>query len=173
VSLQPISASRSSSFTGSRRWLLVGVLLLALLCIGVYSDTVLAFITTLWQKGLAAVGLSERAAAMQQGISGGITKRPFPAVATYAILYLGICLLLLWLLLHSAQWQLAWRLYVGALLVYVAITLASKLAGDVPLAYRLSRQLLDFIISPLPVAGLYVLFRAGFGPRPVEAEANK
>lgn len=156
---------------GPTRWLLVGLLLLALLLIGVYSDSVLTFVTTLWQKGLAAVGLSRVADAMQQGINGGITKRPLPAVATYAVMYLGICLSLLWLLLPPVQWRLAWRLYAGALLVYVAITLVGKLAGNVQWAYRLSRQILDFIISPLPVAGLYVLFRAGFGPRPGKSAA--
>lgn len=153
--------------SGPMHWLLVGVLLLALLLIGVYNHTVLTAITALWQKGLAATGLSRLADAMQQGINGGITKRPFPAVATYGVIYLSICLSLLWLLLQPAQWRLTWRLYVGALLVYVVITLLGKLAGNVQWAYRLSRQVLDFIISPLPVAGLYVLFRAGFGPQPV------
>ncbi|GAB3581033.1 hypothetical protein GCM10027345_23270 [Hymenobacter daeguensis] len=150
-------------------WLLVGLLLLALLLIGVYSEDLLAAITSFWQKALAAAGLSRVAAAMQQGINGGITKRPLPAVATYAVLYLSICLALLWRVLRPAQWQLAWKLYAGALLVYVAITLLGKLAGNVQWAYRLSRQVLDFIISPLPVAGLYVLFRAGFGPQPARA----
>ncbi len=151
------------------RWLPVGLLLIALLLVGTYSDALLTSITALWQKGLAAAGLGRVAAAMQQGINGGITKRPLPAVATYAVLYLSICLLLLYQLLPPAQWRLAWQLYAGALLVYVGITLAGKLAGDVPWAYRLSRQILDFIISPLPVAGLYVLFRAGFGPQPPHA----
>ncbi|MBO2010671.1 hypothetical protein J4E00_16540 [Siccationidurans soli] len=152
--------------TGPKHWLLIGLLLVALLLIGVYSDSILASITSLWQQALAAAGLSRVADAMQQGINGGITKRPLPAVATYAVLYLSICLALLWLVLLPMQWRMAWKLYVGALLVYVAITLLGKLAGNVQWAYRLSRQVLDFVISPLPVAGLYVLFRAGFGPQP-------
>lgn len=155
--------------TGAGRWLLVGLLLLALLLIGFESDIILATINTLWQKGLAAIGLSQLTKTMQQGINGGIAKRPLPAIATYGFLYLSICLLLLYLLLTPAQWQLAWRLYAGTQAVYVVITLASKLAGDVQWAYRLSLQLLDFVISPLPVAGLYVLFRAGFGPQPTQA----
>ena len=51
----------------------------------------------------------------------------------------------------------------GTLAVYVAIVLAIKLAGDVAWAYRLSRQILDFVMSPLPVAGLYVLLWTSFG----------
>ena len=106
---------------------------------------------------------------MQQGINGGITKRLLPAVATYAALYLGICLLLLRLVLAPAQWRMAVALYAGTLAVYVGIVLLGKLTGDAVWAYRLSRQILDFVVSPLPVAGLYVLFRAGFGPKTTQA----
>lgn len=141
------------------------LLLLALLLIGVYDDQTLTFLTVLWQRLLVASGLHHLAAALQQGINGGITKRLLPAVATYAALYLGICLLLLRLVLAPAQWRMAVAIYAGTLAVYVGIVLAGKLAGDAVWAYRLSRQILDFVVSPLPVAGLYVLFRAGFGPR--------
>ena len=151
---------------GPGRWALVGGLLAALLLLGVYDEATHALLTTLWQRLLAAVGLRQQVEAMQHGVSGGVTKRLLPAVATYAALYLGICLLLLRLLLPTvAQWHLALRLYAATLVVYVAIVLAAKLGGNVAWAYRLSRQILDFVVSPLPVAGLYVLFRAGFGPR--------
>jgi hypothetical protein len=148
------------------RWALVALLLLALLLIGVYDDQTLAFLTVTWQRLLAASGLDRMATAMQQGINGGITKRLLPAVATYAALYLGICLLLLRLVLAPAQWRMAVKLYAGTLAVYVGIVLVGKLTGDAVWAYRLSRQILDFVVSPLPVAGLYVLLRAGFGPQP-------
>lgn len=143
----------------------MALLLLALLLIGVYDDQALALLTGLWQRALDASGLHRLAAALQQGINGGITKRLLPAVATYAALYLGICLLLLRLVLAPAQWRTAVAIYAGTLAVYVGIVVLGKLAGDAVWAYRLSRQILDFVVSPLPVAGLYVLFRAGFGPR--------
>ena len=150
--------------SGPGRWLPVAGLLLALLLLGVYNDQVLAALTAGWQQVLAALGLAHAANAMQHGIDAGITKRLLPAVATYAALYLSICLLLLHQVLAPAQWQLAWRLYAGALAAYVFIAVVGKLAGNAQWAYRLSRHLLDFVVSPLPVAGLYVLFRAGFGP---------
>ena len=153
---------------GPGRWLLVALLLLALLLIGVYNDPMLTVLTNFWQRGLGLFGLGHSAAAMQHGIDAGITRRFLPAVATYAALYLGLCLLLLWLLLRPAQWQLAWRLYAAGLALYVAIAVLGKLAGNAQWAYRLSRHLLDFIVSPLPVGALYVLFRAGFGPAAAE-----
>ncbi|GAC1598601.1 MAG: hypothetical protein NVS3B25_24640 [Hymenobacter sp.] len=154
------------------RWLLVGGLVVALLLLGVYDEPCLAFLTARWQRALAAAGLQQHAEALQHGFNGGITKRLLPAVATYAGLYLGICLLLLRVLLPSpAQWRLVLRLYAGLLVVYVAIVLLGKLAGDAPWAYQLSRQLLDFVVSPLPVGALYVLLRAGFGPTPAEPHA--
>ena len=144
-----------------------GLLVLFLLLIGVFDEPILQFLGRCWEQLLAAVGLRQQAEALQQGVDGGITKRFLPAVATYAVLYLGTCLLLLRLLLPApAQWRLVLRLYAGALAAYVAIVLLNKVTGNAPWAYRLSRQLLDFIVSPLPVAGLYVLIRAGFGPQP-------
>lgn len=158
-------ASPHRHLTGPGRWALVGGLVAALFLIGVYDEATHALLTAFWQRLLAAAGLRSYAEAVQRGVSGGITKRLLPAVATYAALYLGLCLLLLRLLLPTpAQWHLALRLYAGALAAYVGIVLAAKLLGDVAWAYRLSRHLLDFVVSPLPVAGLYVLFRAGFGP---------
>ena len=147
-------------------WVMVIGLVIALLLIGVYDESVLAFLTTSWQKLLSAVGLRQRVEAMQQGVNGGITKRLLPAVATYALLYLGLCLLLLRVLLPlRAQWHLVLRLYAGAVVVYVALVLLARFGGNVAWAYRLSRQILDFLVSPLPVAGLYVLLRAGLGTR--------
>ncbi|MDB5268244.1 MAG: hypothetical protein JWP58_1284 [Hymenobacter sp.] len=151
------------------RWALTALLLLALLLIGIYDGPTLTFLTVMWERLLAASGLHHIAAAMQQGINGGITKRLLPAVATYAALYIGICLLLLRLVLAPAQWRMAVAIYAGTLAVYVGITLVGKFAGDAVWAYRLSRQILDFVVSPLPVAGLYVLLRAGFGPRATHA----
>lgn len=166
----PAPTTDSSRRTaGTSHWLLVTALLVALLLIGVYNHSILNFFTVLWQKLLAALGLRQYAEHLQQGINGGITKRMLPAVATYAALYLALCLLLLWLVLPPAQWWLAVRLYAAALAAYVAIVVVGKLAGDVQWAYRLSRQVLDFLVSPLPVAGLYVLFRAGFGGQAVRS----
>jgi len=149
----------------TRHWLLVGMLVMALLLIGVYDEQVLTFLTGFWQKALASIGLSKQAQALQSGINGGITKRLLPAVATYAALYLAICLALLRVLLPSrAQWRLVLRLYAGTVVVYVALVLLAKFAGNAAWAYKLSRQILDFLVSPLPVAGLYVLLRATARP---------
>jgi hypothetical protein len=137
-----------------------------LLLLGVFDEPILQALTFFWHKTLAAVGLHRQVAALQQEINGGITKRFLPAVISYTVLYLAACLLLLRVLLPTpTQWQLAWQLYAGALAGYGAIVLLNKLTGNAAWAYRLSRQLLDFIVSPLPVAGIYVLLRAGFRPR--------
>ena len=146
-------------------WLRLLTLLAVLLLLGVYSEQIIAGLIAAWPKLLRAVGLNQFAERLQQGLNGGIAKRPLLAVASYAALYLATCLLLLRLVLAPAQWRMAVAIYAGTLAVYVGIVLTGKLAGDAVWAYRLSRQILDFVVSPLPVAGLYVLFRAGFGPR--------
>lgn len=151
----------------------MGALVGALLLLGVCDEPIHAFLTALWLKVLAAVGLRPLAEALQRSVSGSVTQRLLPAVATYAALYLGVCLLLLRLLLPApAQWRLALRLYAGALAAYAVLALLGKLAGDAQWLYRLSRHLLDFMVSPLPIAALYVLFRAGgLGPRDGQAGA--
>ena len=145
-------------------WLRLLLLLAVLLLLGVYSEQIIAWLIVAWPKLLGAVGLDQLALRLQQGLNGGIAKRPLPAVATYAVLYLATCLLLLRLVLSPTQWLVAVRLYGLGLGLYVLITVLAKLTGNVAWVYRLGRQLLDFMVSPLPVAGLYVLFRAGYGP---------
>lgn len=143
-------------------WLLVGALVLLLLLIGVYDEHILQLLTSAWQQALAALGLKTYADSLQQGINGGITKRFLPAVATYAVLYLSTCLLLLRVLLPTAgQWRLVLLFYAGTLATYAGIVVLNKLTGNADWAYRLSRQLLDFVISPVPVAGLLALFKSG------------
>ncbi|HEX8659882.1 MAG TPA: hypothetical protein VF690_20230 [Hymenobacter sp.] len=147
-------------------WVVVGGLIVLLLLLGVFDEPILQALTIFWQKVLSTVGLRRQVAALQQEINGGITKRFLPAVVSYTVLYLATCLLLLRVLLPvPTQWQLAWRLYAGALAGYGTIVLLNKLTGNATWAYRLGRQLLDFIVSPLPVAIIYVLLRAGFRPR--------
>ena len=165
--LNPTPAGPATRARQMARMALVVLLLLTLLLIGGYDEQALTFLTAMWQRLLDASGLHRLAAAVQQGINSDITKRLLPAVATYAALYLGICLLRL--VLAPAQWRMAVALYAGTLAVYVGIMVLGKLVGDAVWAYRLSRQILDFVMSPLPVAGLYVLFRAGFGPRAIGA----
>lgn len=156
--------SRPVGGHGLLYWAMIASLVVVLFLIGTFDETILGVLTISWLKLLEAVGLRHLAESMQQGISGGITKRLLPAVATYALLYLGVCLLLLRLLLPApGQWRMVLRLYAGTLLVYLAITLAGKLLGNAAWAYRLSRQILDFVVSPLPVVGLYVLLQVSLG----------
>ena len=147
------------------RWGLGGALAVLLLVLGAGSKPVLPLLTAFWDNVLAATHLSAQAEAVQQGIHRRVTRQPLLPVATYALLYLACCLLLLRLLVPTrAHWHLVLRLYAGAVGLYVLITLAGKLGGEVIWAYRLGRNLLDFVVGPIPVAGLLALFRAGFGP---------
>ncbi|WP_425556422.1 XrtX-associated membrane protein [Hymenobacter saemangeumensis] len=152
------------------RWVLVGLLVLVLFLAGVYDAQIFGFLTTAWQKVLSAVGLSRQAELLQQGVHGGVTHRALPAVLTYAAFYIALCLLLLRLLVHDPlQWRLVLQLYAGIIAAYVLIVAIGKLAGDAVWAYRLSRHLIDFLVGPLPIAGLLVLFRAGLGPQSTDS----
>ena len=146
------------------RWILLLGLIGVLVLLGFYRREFIFWLITNWQRLLTLAGLAEHVQKLQQGLDSGIAKLPLPAVATYAAGYLTTCLLILYLVLPPSHWKLTLKLYALALGFYVLLTILAKLAGGMAWAYRLSRNLLDFVVSPLPVAGLYVLFRAGFGP---------
>lgn len=128
---------------------------------GIYDAQLLAALSKGGQALLGLVGVA--GAAGPAATSPDAPHRPSLAFAGYAALYLGLCLLLLRLLLRlPAQWLLARRVYGGIIATYVLLVLVSKIGGNLLWAYRLSRYLLGFIISPLPVLLLVVLLR---GPR--------
>lgn len=153
------------------RWVLGGVLAVVLLLLGAGSKPLLPLLTLFWQKVLTATHLSAEADALQHGVHRRVTRQPLLAVATYALLYLVCCLLMLRLLVKTrAHWRLVLWLYAGTVALYIGITLGGKLGGEIIWAYRLGRHLLDFVIGPIPVAGLLALFQAGYGP---EEEVEK
>lgn len=134
------------------RWLLAAGLALALFMVGMQSDAVFAALTRAWQALFDLVGLGATAARLQQGTSGLVTTRSLPAMGTYSLLYVGGCLLLLHVLLRNGR-RTRWaaQVYLGLLGLYVLLLVVGRLGGNVPLAYKLGRRIIDFTISPLPV----------------------
>lgn len=134
------------------RWLLAAGLALALFMVGMQSDAVFAALTRAWQALFDLVGLGATAARLQQGTSGLVTTRSLPAMGTYSLLYVGGCLLLLHVLLRDGR-RTRWaaQVYLGLLGLYVLLLVVGRLGGNVPLAYKLGRRIIDFTISPLPV----------------------
>ena len=134
------------------RWLLAGLLALALFIVGMQSDAVFAALTRAWQALFDLVGLGAAAGRLQQGTSGLVTTRSLPAMGTYGLLYVGGCLLLLHVLLRDGR-RTRWaaQVYLGLLGLYVLLLVVGHLGGNVPLAYKLGRRIIDFTISPLPV----------------------
>jgi hypothetical protein len=154
------------------RLLLAALLVGLLFYVGTYDEPVFAWLTDAWQRLLHALGLGELAGRIQQGTSGQITKRSLPAMLTYGLAYSAVCLLILWLLVPRRALRLAFGLYGGIFAASALLLLLGKAAGDVPWLYKLGRQLIDFIVSPLPVAALVPLLRWYYA-NPVEAERSQ
>jgi hypothetical protein len=144
------------------RWLLAGGLGVLLFVVGMESDAVFALLTRAWQSLLAGLGLGPALARWQQGTSSLVTTRSLPAVATYSLAYVGLCLLLLHVLLRDGR-RTRWaaQVYLGLLGLYVVLLLAGRLAGNLPWALKLSRRIIDFVVSPLPVMMLLPLLWPG------------
>ncbi|WBO83662.1 XrtX-associated membrane protein [Hymenobacter yonginensis] len=141
------------------RLVAVAVLIVLLFLCGIYDETIFAFLGPVWQKAATALGFSEQLARLQQSISGEVVKRSLPVVATYALLYLSLSLLLLRLLLPTYRLPLVLKLYGGVIAAYILLLLAGRLTGNVPWVYQLGRRLIDFLVSPLPIVILVSLLR--------------
>jgi hypothetical protein len=144
------------------RWLVAASLVLVLFMVGIESDIVFAVLTRAWQAVFDLVGLGSWLARVQQGTSGLITTRSLPAMGAYALLYVGICLLLLHVLLRdSRRTRWAAQVYLGLLGLYICLMLVGRLGGSIAGAYKLGRRVIDFIVSPLPVIILLPLLWPG------------
>lgn len=134
------------------RWLLAGLLAAALFLVGTESEAVFAALTRGWQAVFGLLGQGGALAQMQQGTSHLVTTRSLPAMATYGLLYVAGCLLLLHVLLRDGR-RTRWaaQVYLGLLGLCVLLLLIGRLGGNITWAYKLGRRIIDFVISPLPV----------------------
>jgi hypothetical protein len=144
--------------------LLAALLLVLLFWVGTYDEPVFAWLSRAWQDLLGALGLDGLAARLQQGTSGHVTKRSLPAVLTYSLAYTSICLVIIALLVPPRAWRTALLVYGGVFAASAVLVLIGKAAGDVVWLYKLGRQLIDFIVSPLPMAALVPLLRWHYAP---------
>ncbi|QKG56344.1 hypothetical protein GKZ68_06645 [Hymenobacter sp. BRD128] len=144
--------SRAGQSLTPARWLLAAALVLVLFLLGIESDTVFAALTRAWQTLFELAGLGSWLARMQHGTSSLVTTRSLPAVVTYSLLYVGLCLLLLHVLLRDGQ-RTRWaaQVYLGLLGLYIILMLVGRLGGNASGVYNLGRRIIDFIVSPLPV----------------------
>lgn len=147
------------------RWLLAGLLAAALFLLGIKSEAVFAAFTQGWQAVFGLLGQGNALARMQQGTSHLVTTRSLPAMATYGLLYVAGCLLLLHVLLRdSRRTRWAAQVYLGLLGLYVLLLLLGRLGGNIAWAYKLGRRVIDFVISPLPVMILLPVLWPGRQP---------
>jgi len=125
---------------------------LLLFVAGVNSEQFFPSLTSFWQHVFANIGLADRAAAWQHGVSTQVTTRSLPAMLTYGLLYTGVCWLIMALLLNSAyQFKLVARAYLAVFFACVLLLSIGKLGGDITWAYQLGRRLIDAVVSPLPI----------------------
>ncbi len=144
------------------RWGLAAALGLILFVLGMESDALFAGLTRGWQVLLDLGGLSGPLARLQQGTSHLVTTRSLPAAGTYSLLYVGIALLLLHVLLRDGR-RTRWvaQVYLGLLGLCVLLLVGGRLGGTSEWAFKLSRRIIDFVVSPLPVMLLLPLLWPG------------
>lgn len=139
--------------------LLAGLLLLATL----YNEALYALFDSWWSRAGHVLG---GAAQLPDGRGPKDPvalllhhARSLPTVVLYSVLYLSLCLALLFLLVPAGPSRLFGLLFYGAAGLAVGLLLlGSQVGGGAALA-GLASQLVHFIVSPLPVVGLVPLLR--------------
>ena len=129
----------------------------------IWNSELYAALDAGWQWVFAAVGLSRYAPRLlQQGSGvGQLMHHPHsvPAVLSFGVLYIGVCVALQLILLPQAsQRRLVGWFYGSACVMALGLLLAGKRGGSTALA-ELDRQLVHFLISPLPVIVLVPLLK--------------
>ena len=116
-----------------------------------------------WQKAVATLGVEQHVPSLLQpgNVVSQVMRRPhsIPAVLLYSVLYVGICLLLLFsLLLAPLQRRLVVLFYGLAGIASVLLLMGSRVGASPSLAI-LSSELVHFVVSPVPVIMLIPLLR--------------
>ena len=155
-------APAATPLTPARR-ALAGLLAAALFWLGAESEVIFDFLTRAWRAVFGALGWGGALAHWQQGTSHLTTTRSLPAVVSYSLLYVAVSVLLLHVLLRDAR-RTRWvaQAYLGLLGLSALLLLAGRVGGNLPWALRLSRRIIDFLVSPLPVMLLLPLLWPGF-----------
>jgi hypothetical protein len=145
-------------------WLGSIVLLAGLLFSATLANSELyALLGAGWQRLFIAMGMAQHLPALlQQGGAVGQlmhNAHSIPAVLSYSLLYVGICIALLYLLLpQPSQRRLAVSFYGAAGVAVLTLLIGSRIAG-LPTLHVLNIQLIHFVVSPLPVIMLAPLLR--------------
>ena len=134
-------------------------LLVSLSLVGLYRKQLLLNANAHWLHTLTTLPAAvQRLPGLGSGlVPGGITHLAPVVGVAYLAFYLVVSLSILRLLLAGRSWQLALGGY-GAMLLAYGLLLGLGLAGHLPLLVQGARQVLDFVASPLPVAGLLMIW---------------
>jgi exosortase/archaeosortase family protein len=140
-------------------------LLVALVLLDAFHDRVIAAFGAIWAAMLAGgpAWLRQLPGAAAGDVPDGVSHLALPVGMAYLVLFLALSLLALLLLLPARTWPTVGRCYGGIGLACILLALAGWATAS-PAAYRLSRLLLDFLTSFLPVAGLLVLLWRPLAP---------
>ena len=148
------------------RLLRIGLsVILTLLLFGatLYNEQAYHVLDSYWQRTTIALGADQHLLSLP--LSGSaisqVMRRPhsIPAVLLYSVLYIGICLALLFTLLPIPRQRRLVLLFYGLTgVVSILLLLGSKVGSSTSLTI-LNSQLIHFVVSPLPVIMLAPLLR--------------
>ncbi len=143
------------------QWVLLGLVGLALLLLGLFDERVRGLLTELFTAAPVATPTGVNPAAATAPVGGAVlTTRNIPAMIVFGLSYVGLSILTLHLALaNRRQTWLVCLVYAGVFGLISVLLVLGRVLGQPATFTPPARELIDTILSPLPVLLLLAALR--------------
>lgn len=157
---QPESLNKVAFFP-TFRYLTLILLGLLIFLAGFYTESIFSLLTEFYNHAFTVLGWKNAVTDTRKEVSDLVTMRSFPAMVTYGMLYTLLSFLFLFFYFRDKQQtRLAGIFYMAIFFCCALLIFIGKLSPELAGAYKLSRRLIEFIVSPFPIVLLVATSKA-------------
>ena len=150
---------------GSNRKPLLFCLFLILFFTGVFTEQLYLLLDQFYFFISTKVGFLSFLNTSQAEVSTLITMRSWPTMVTYGLGFTGLCFITLHVYFNDFwKTKITAAFYVSIFVFCLSLIVLGKIAPELDWAYKLSRRIIELVVSPFPVVLLIAVF-AGFKKR--------
>src|SRR5688572_8608894 len=146
----------------SNRKPLLFCLLLILFFTGVYTEKIYLLLDQFFYFLSTKAGFLSFLNNSQAEVSSLITMRSWPTMITYGLGFTGLCFITLHVYFNDfRKTKITAAFYASIFIFCLSLIVLGKIVPDFTWAYKLSRRIIELVVSPFPVVLLIAVF-AGF-----------
>lgn len=140
------------SFSPLSRKVLLTFLFSLLFLAGVFTEQIYRAFDAFFNSVFAAFGMADDLKKSQQEVSTQLTERNWLTMISYGVLYTALCFITLHIFLNNMRKTLIAALLYGLLFGLCAtFIITGKIFPSLYWPFKLSRRIIEIIVSPLPV----------------------